>query len=367
MHSFEEIGDVKGKRVLVRADFNVPVEDGKVIDDYRIVHTLPLIDMLIARGAQVLLVSHIESEQATLQPIYAYLQKKYAVAFVKEYFPQTPDWQNLQEYQCVLFENLRNHPGEKENDERFAKHLATFGDLYINEAFSVSHREHASIVGVPQYLKGYAGPRLTKEVAMLTKVFNPPHPFLFVLGGAKFETKMPLLKKFYALADVLFIGGALANDFLKAKGLPVGVSLVSDAVPDLSFFSDEKIVLPIDVVVRGPDGVRTVLTSDVRGDEAILDVGPETLRMIERHISSSELIVWNGPLGNYEEGFGDATEALAVSVGRSSAQSIVGGGDTVAAIMKKENSDDFTFISTGGGAMLDFLANETLPGIEVLK
>ncbi len=373
MKTLTDIEVLEGVKVLVRADFNVPMRNGVIEDGFRIKSTLPTIDYLRSKGAKVILISHLESidgSNQTLKPVADELIKMgEPVVFVKD-FKKAHEILEVQikNGDCVLLENLRFFEGEKANDTHFAQELASFADIYVNDAFSVSHREHASIVGIPKFLPSYAGIQFEKEVAALSKVFNPAHPFLFILGGAKFETKLPLLQKFMNIADTIFVGGALANDFYKAKGYEIGTSLVSKGnLPVAEFVASSKVLLPVDVLnqhneAKPADGVLKI--------DKILDSGPQTLEMLKAEISKARCILWNGPLGLYEEGYKSATLGLARLISEATAQgieTIVGGGDTLAAIAEGNLQDTFTFISTGGGAMLDFLAKGTLPGIEALN
>jgi len=373
MKSLKEIEHLQGVRVLVRADFNVPIKNGAVADDTRIKAALPTIDYLRAKGAKVILMSHLESndhEDLSLQPVADRLNKLGTqVMFVKN-IRAARDLieQELANGQCMLLENLRFFEGEKTNDQKFAKELASLGDIYVNEAFPVCHREHASIVSVPKFLPSYAGFQLEREVVNLSKAFDPAHPFLFILGGAKFETKLPLLAKFLGVADTVFVGGALANDFFKAMGYEVGQSLLSKEEFDLkAFISSPKLLLPVDIVDQNKDVKRA---SGLSKDEKIMDSGPKTVAALEEKINAARFILWNGPLGMYEEGFKGPTMELAKMIGAATSRgttTIVGGGDTIAAIADLGIDDQFTFISTGGGAMLDFLAKGTLPGVEALE
>lgn len=340
MKSILEAGNISGKRVLVRVDWSVPIQDSKVVDDYQIKKSLPTIKYLQNAGAKIILISHAEKDEDSLLPIFKNVKKYLPLTFIKQ--------SNL-----VLLENLRQNPGEKENSEEFAKKLASLGDICVNEAFGVSHRKHASIVGVPGFLPSFAGLRFIEEVQRLSSVFYPRRPFLFILGGAKFDTKLPLLKKFINIADDIFVGGALANNFFREMGEDIGDSLVSQD----SFGLDEllktgKIILPEDTISK---------------DGKILDAGPNTIEKLKTKISAAKLILWNGPLGNYELGYKVATLELAKLIAESGNESIVGGGDTLASIEELNLLDKFSFVSTGGGAMLDFLATGTLPGIEALK
>jgi phosphoglycerate kinase len=325
-----EAGDLKGKRVLVRVDWNVPLENGEVRDDFRIKKSLPTLEFLKNAGASVIIATHLEPGTVAIDPL-------------RKYVPEGME----------LLENLRKNPGEKSDDPVFAAQLAQKADIYVNEAFSASHRMHASIVGVPKLLPSFVGFAFAEEVKQLSKAFAPSHPFLFVLGGAKFDTKLPLLQKFIKTADAIFVGGALAHNFFKEQGKDIKNSLVSEGSFDLRpLLETGKIILPADPVWSG---------------DRITDAGPETLDILKQKISESVFILWNGPLGLYEDGFKEGTLTLANVLAQSRKETIVGGADTLAAIKELNVFENFTFVSTAGGAMLDFLANETLPGIEALE
>ncbi len=368
--TLKDIGDVAGKRVLVRLDFNVPVKDGIVVDDFRIKKSLATVNFLKDKGAKVIIISHIESEPDTLKPVFQVLKNLLpGITFCEDCIEAgTAYTMELKNSDVVLCENIRLYDGEKKNDAEFSKKLASLGDLYVNDAFSVSHRKHASVVGIAKFLPSYLGLQFEEEITHLSKCFNPERPFLFLLGGAKFDTKLPLVQKFLPLADTVFVGGALANDFFKAKGQEIGKSRVSEGNVDLTgLLNGPKIMLPIDVVVQSERGVKTKEASSVLPDEAILDAGTETLKALKAKIDEAKFVLWNGPLGNYENGFKQPTIELARIIAESDAYSVVGGGDTLAAIITLGNEESFGFISTGGGAMLDYLANETLPGLDALS
>ena len=353
MRSIRQIGDIKGKIVIVRVDFNVPIKNGVVEDDFRIRAALPTINFLLEKGARLILVTHLGKDGTdSLEPV------------IKSFFTIS----KANKDQVTFFENIRKFPGEIGNDPTFAQKLASMGDIYVNEAFSVSHREHASIVLLPKLLPSYAGLQLEEEVKNLSHAFeNPKHPFLFILGGAKFSTKIPLLEKYLKLADQVFIGGALANDFLKAKGYEVGQSLVDDADYNIDILlKNEKLILPVDVVVKSGDKLINKKAEEVKKDEIILDIGSQSVINLGALIEKSKLILWNGPLGKYENGGAKSTKEVLKFVAQSGAESVIGGGDTVALVSEMKMEDKFSFISTGGGATLDFLANGTLPGIKAL-
>ena len=382
MKTIDQTKIANGTRVLLRADFNVAVQGGVVVDDFRIRKTIPTLDFLKKKGTNVVVVSHIENAagvegEPTLRPVVEVLNKLGFPCEFAETIEEAAKKSAEQKTGFILLENIRNYPGEAANDPAFAKQLATLGDIYVNDAFSVSHRVHASIVGVPKLLPHFVGFQFALEVENLSKAFNPSHPFLFILGGAKFDTKLPLVQKFLDKAENIFIGGALANDFFKAKGFEVGRSMVSASKIDFGdLLLNKKIILPVDVAVDSV-GKQKILDSDkVSKDEKILDAGPKTLAGLKEKIDAAKFILWNGPLGNYENGYKEPTYKLArmiASATKNSVQSIVGGGDTLAAITELKQTggesleDAFTFVSTGGGAMLDFLSKGTLVGIEALK
>jgi phosphoglycerate kinase len=372
MKTLGDITHLEGVRVLLRADFNVPVKGGQVMDDFRIRAALPTIKFLRTHGARVVIASHLEvlrGEQPTLAPVAEALKKlAVPVSFAPDIAHAREMSAALHPGECVLLENLRTWEGEKKNDPAFAAELASLADIYVNDAFPVSHREHASIVGVPKIIPGYAGLQMEKESSNLSRAFHADHPFLFIIGGAKFETKMPLIEKFLGLADTVFVGGALANDLLKAKGYEVGLSVVSQMPLDLSgLIANPKLMLPIDVTLREK---KVKAANALTLEDKIMDIGPKSLEALAAKIREAKFILWNGPMGLYEDGYRGPTLDIARMVADATARgavSIVGGGDTAAAISDLKLEDRFTFISTAGGAMLDFLAQGTLPGIEALN
>lgn len=363
--------NLKGKRVLLRLDLNVPLQGTRVLDDYRIRRSFPTIRLLRERGAKTIIVSHAgEDGRTSLRPAARVLGKLVPAGF----YPGTGGREllriagSLKEGGVMVLENLRKDPGETKNDRKFARTLAALGDTYVNDAFSVSHRAHASIVSLPTFLPSYAGLLLEEEVERLSRAFRPPHPFLFVLGGAKFSTKIPLIKKFLTLADTVFVGGALANNFFKESGGEIGISRVDPGNFHLKpLLKSRKLLLPVDAVVeiRGGSSVKRITAVPANG--SIKDSGPETKKLLAAAVSRAKFILWNGPLGNYEEGYERGTVDLLKMIAKSGAESIVGGGDTLALVAKLGLEKKFSFVSTGGGAMLDFLANGTLPGIEALR
>lgn len=372
MKTLKDIKYLEGVKVLLRVDFNEPLVGGKVANAYRIKSALPTIDFLRVKGARVILVSHLESangDNSSLQPIADYLNEQGRnVTFIKDLKQAHETIEHIPNGSLILLENLRHFEGETANNRKFAKELASLADIYVNEAFSVSHREHASIVGVPEFLHSFAGMQFEKEVVNLSRAFHPSHPFLFMLGGAKFETKLPLLQKFLEIADSVFVAGALANDIFKVRGYEVGTSLVSKTGVDLKALSgNPKLLVPVDVMTQNNEAKPA---DALAATDKIMDSGPETVKMIASKIAEAKFILWNGPLGLYEDGYKGPTLELAKLLSAATergAETIVGGGDTLAAIDTLGLLAKFTFISTGGGAMLDFLAKETLPGIEALN
>lgn len=368
--SIAEKNDLQGTYVLLRASLNVPLKNGVVSNQFRIARALQTLHHLVEAGARVIVVAHIGRDpEETLKPVYDVLAQSLNINWcpVVRGSEVMAARNALQDGQVVLLENVRSIPEEKANDAVFAQELAALADIYVNDAFAASHREHASIVGVPQYLPSYAGLNFVMEYEELQRTFTPDNPSLFVLGGAKFETKLPLVEKFLERYQHVFIGGALVHDVLRARGLSVGKSLTSAIdLSDSPIITHERLLVPIDVVVEGPQGIRTTTPDDVQPDEIIYDAGPQTLNMLGLYAKGAKTILWNGPLGNYEKGFDTATIGLAKLVAASEGYSVVGGGDTIASIEEEGLSSQFGFLSTGGGAMLSYLEHETLPAIKAL-
>lgn len=349
--TIREAGALTGKRVFVAIDLNVPLHNGKIVDDYRIARSKRTLDFLKENRARTLLVSHRTNKNESLSHVYEHLKKFYSVAFAITLEEAKSALEQARNGTFVMLENIRQFSGEEENDEVFAKKLAELADVYVNEAFSASHRAHASIVGVPRFLQHYAGFLFEEEVQNLSKAFSPAHPFLFILGGAKTETKLPILKKFLSIADTVFVGGVLANDIFKARGEPIGESRVSaTAFPD-SLLHNLRLRVPTDVV---------------RSGDRIVDAGSVALDDLRALVEKAKFVLWNGPLGEYEKGFDAGTIALAHALAESDAETVIGGGDSLAIVSKLGLLERFSFASTGGGAMLQFLADGTLPGIEAL-
>ncbi len=365
-----DIKNVSGKTIIIRTDFNVPIDGGKIRDSYRIDQTIPLIKNLRAKGAKIILISHAGSDGAqSLLPVFHYLEGKgLALVFASTLADLQKQTPLMAKKDIILFENIRREKGEMENSDTLARALASLADLYINEAFPASHRAHASIVGIPKYLPSFAGPEMEEEIEHLS-LKNPRRPFVFILGGAKSSTKLPLIKKFLSKADVVIVGGALANDFLKTKGYNIGLSLTDKDAPDLSKIAkSKKLLLPIDVVVKNSKNtIATKSISRIADDDIALDAGPESTLLFIRAIQKSKLVVWNGPMGKYEDGFGKATEEMLLALAFHKGMSIVGGGDTVALVHKLHVEKKIGFVSEGGGATLQFLDLGTLVGIRAIE
>lgn len=380
MKSISSASLSSGTRVIVRADFNMPVdESGKIRDTYRLDSTKATLEFLVKAGAIVTIISHIESEQDTLLPVVPYLKEMFpqsAISFCADYGAEyVAASATSKPGDIILCENLRLHEGEKANDAVFAQSLTAFGDVYCNEAFSVSHRKHASVDALPKLYPGkaFAGMQFFKEIEALSKAAHAPaKPFVFILGGAKFDTKIPLLDKFSSRADTVMIAGALAHTVFKEKGYEMGISLCADGSYDTKkYFERGNALVPEEVVIQSADktSVRTGKPDSLAAGERIVDATPDSMDVLIPKLSEAQTIIWNGPLGSYEEGFVGGTVHLAELIHRhapASATTIIGGGDTVAVVQGIAPAGSFTLVSTGGGAMLDYLVNETLPGIEAL-
>jgi phosphoglycerate kinase len=389
--TLDDLGDVAGKRVLVRVDLNVPMQDGKVSDDTRLRATLPTVTELADKGAIVLLLAHFGRPKAP-SPEYslALVTKPYEAVLGRPV--RYIDWEvdqeavaSLQPGDVAILENTRFFGGEEKNDPAVARRFASLGDLYVNDAFSAAHRAHASTVGIAHLLPAYAGRAMEAELKALEAALgNPERPVAAVVGGAKVSTKLDVLKHLVGKVDHLIIGGGMANTFLAARGVNVGKSL---AEHDLAATADEILAaaerascivhLPYDVVVAkefapNPPSLRTCNVHEVAADEMILDLGPAAVEALADVLKICRTLVWNGPLGAFETPpFDAATVALARTAAaltqEGSLVSVAGGGDTVAALNQAGVADDFTFVSTAGGAFLEWMEGRALPGVEALK
>ncbi|NQV00565.1 MAG: phosphoglycerate kinase [Parcubacteria group bacterium] len=379
------------KRVLVRVDFNVPLWLGKNGDidneeDWRIEATLPTINYLLEQKAKIILIAHFGRpngkivENLRLDLVKKRLEKLLARPVIKlnDCIGEEVEKQigNMQAGDIVLLENIRFYPEEKNNDSDFAKQLADLGEIYVNDAFGTSHRAHASIIGLPKYLPNCAGLLLEKEIKFLSKILEKTeHPLVVIVGGAKISTKIKFIKNFLDKADNLLLAGALANTIISAKGFNIGKSVTEEEMIEETKKLDldnPKLHAPVDVAVSvdssGKTSSRISLISNVKKDEMILDIGPDTIKLFTRIISQAKMVVWNGPMGLLEvEKFSLGSREIAHAIAKNPGFSTVGGGDTVAFLEELGLLDKITHISTGGGAMLKFLAGEKLPGIEALE
>jgi phosphoglycerate kinase len=355
---------------MLRASLNVPITNGRVGESFRIGHALSTIEHLRRRGARTVVISHIGSDQTrSLSPVAEYLKNKIPLTFVDDIVGAhaRDAVHGMKDGDVVLLENVRRNVGEMDNDEHFARQLASLAHVYVNDDFASAHRKHASIVSLPALMPGYGGLTFMHELAHLAAARTPASPSLAIIGGAKFLTKEPVIKALLETYDTVYVCGALANDFLRARGMPVGKSLVSNASIDAKILHHPRIQLPVDVTVK-IDGGRAVRdVADTEAGDYIADIGPKSLSALAQLVTGAKTVLWNGPLGNFEMGFAEMTEAVAKLIAESPGTSVVGGGDTIASIQKLGLNNKFEFLSTAGGAMLDYMAYGTLPGIEALE
>ncbi len=374
--------DLSGKRVLIREDLNVPVKDGNVASDARIVAALPAIKQAMAAGARVMVTSHLGrptegqyDEQFSLKPVAAYISDKLGqpVRLIKSWVDESFD---VDEGELVILENVRFNAGEKKDDASLAQKMAALCDIYVMDAFGTAHRAQASTHGVGKYAPvACAGPLLSGELEALGKALNnPEHPMTAIVGGSKVSTKLTVLESLSAICDQLIVGGGIANTFLAAAGRNVGKSLYEkDLIPQAKALMEKtNVPLPVDVICgkkfdeNEPAIIKSV--DDVADDDMILDIGPETQKHFAQLLKSAKTILWNGPVGVFEfDQFGEGTRSLSMAIADSSAFSIAGGGDTLAAIDKYGIKDKVSYISTGGGAFLEFVEGKTLPAVAMLE
>ena len=373
--------DLQGKRVLIRADLNVPIKDGKVASDKRIMATLPTIKLALEKGAKVMVTSHlgrpeegVYNEEFSLKPVVDFMATKLDcnVRLIKDYLDGVEVAQN----EVVVLENCRFNAGEKKNDEALARKYAALCDVFVMDAFGTAHRAQGTTYGAAQFAPiACAGPLLAAELEALGKVMdNPARPMVAIVGGSKVSTKLPVLNSLLKVADQLIVGGGIANTFIAAAGHKVGKSLCEeDLIPTAKEIA-AKTEIPefVDVVVgkEFDENTKATLKSldDVEADDMIFDQGPKSIENIAKVIKNAKTILWNGPVGVFEfDQFSDGTHKLADAIADSDAFSVAGGGDTIAAIQKFGVTDKISYISTGGGAFLEFVEGKKLPAVEILE
>ena len=381
---------MKNKKVLVRADFNVPQDANlKITDDIRIRATLPTIQYILKMSAnKIILISHLGRpdgkvvEKYSLKPVAVRLQELIGepVKFLNDCLGEAIKKEiDASKERIVLLENLRFHSEEEANDANFAKQLASLGDVFVNDAFGTAHRAHASTEGVTHYLKSAAGFLLEKEIQYIGNVVaNPQRPFMVILGGAKVSDKIGVIENLLPKCDAILIGGGMSYTFLKAQGKQIGNSKLekdkldlAKSILDKAKTLKKEILLPVDNVIVGnvaPDAKAQTVGENIPDGKIAVDIGPKTVLLFEGKLKSAKTIVWNGPLGIFEmDAFSKGTEEIAKFISRLKCTSIIGGGDTVAAVAKFKLEDKMTHISTGGGASLEYLEGKTLPGIAALS
>ena len=372
--------------MLVREDLNVPMTGGTIADDSRVRAAAPTLEHLARRGARVIVMSHLgrpkdREPELSLRPIAADLARRVGrdVRFAEDSVgePATRAVDTLQSGELLLLENVRYHKEDEANDPGFARRLASLGDLFVNDAFAASHRAHASVVGVAAYLPAYAGELMEAELRALRQALdNPRRPMVAVVGGAKVSTKVGVLRNLLKKVDSLLIGGAMANTFFKARGWPTGSGHVEDAALEeakaVAAEAGDKLILPVDVVcarkMEAGEPLRIMDAEKVEPGWMALDIGPRSIALFNEKLRGAGTVIWNGPVGVSEiKDFSDGTKAVGEAVASSGAFTLVGGGDTVAAIESLGLAGRYSHVSTGGGATLEYLEGKELPGIAILK
>ena len=383
--------DIKDKIIFLRVDFNVPIKDGKVIDDTKIDKMKDIINKLLSKKTKIILCSHLGRPQKkgkeglSLEQVKNRLENSFKkkIVFLEDYLNNDTK-KNIQksDQELFLLENIRFYKEEENNDPGFAKQLADLADIYINEAFSCSHRSHASVTGITKFIKSYAGETIINELNSLEKIFNKSNkPVTCIIGGSKISTKIDLISNLIKKVDFMIIGGAMANNFIKYNNFEIGKSLfepdkeatIKNIIAEANK-SNCKLIIPEDVVVsinEDTAGINKKI-SEIKSDEIIYDIGQETIKAIGKVINSSKTLLWNGPLGFFEKDFfaigsNEVAKLIKINTQKKLLTSIAGGGDTAAAIKKAKAEDGFTYISTAGGAFLEWLEGKILPGLKVLE
>ncbi|OGG26882.1 phosphoglycerate kinase [Candidatus Gottesmanbacteria bacterium RIFCSPLOWO2_01_FULL_39_12b] len=383
-----DIKSLSGRTVFLTVDFNISLIDGNITNDTRIVEALPTINYLIKKGAKVIIASHLGRPEGydlslSLKPVAKRLEKLTGkkVKLIDKFWEKSAldDIRKVKDRQLLMLENIRFIDGEKENDRQFARHLASMADFFVNDAFGTAHRVHASIVGIAEFLPSFAGLLMAKEVEMLSDALErPKRPFLVIIGGAKTPEKIAVIERILDIADTVALGGAIANTFLAAWGFGMGKSYVDYEMVEMArviFWKTTRkhsaLILPLDVITSNKDKnvkPKVVDYNNVSHNTAIYDIGPKTRQHYRDLIFEAKTVIWNGPMGLYEDPrFTEGTDSILENISQSKSFSIVGGGDTLTSIKSQKYLKTISHISTGGSAMLEFLEKGTLPGIEVLQ
>ena len=383
--------DIKDKIIFLKVDFNIPIKDGKVIDDTKIVKMKEIINKLLSRKTKIILCSHLGrpqkngNEGLSLEQVKNRLENifKKDIVFLNNYLnKETKDNIKKSNKELFLLENIRFHKEEENNDSEFAKQLASIADIYINEAFSCSHRAHASVTGITKFIRSYAGETIINELDSLEKIFNKSNrPVTCIIGGSKISTKIDLISNLIKKVDFMIIGGAMANNFIKYNNFKIGKSLFEphkeEIIKEIISTAHEnncKLIIPEDVIVSANENIagKNKSLSEIESNDIIFDIGVNTIKNIGKIINSSKTLLWNGPLGFFERDFfasgsNEIAKLIKINTQKKLLTSIAGGGDTAAAIKKAKAEDGFSYISTAGGAFLEWLEGKILPGLKVLE
>ena len=383
--------DIKDKIIFLKVDFNIPIKDGKVIDDTKIVKMKEIINKLLSRKTKIILCSHLGRPQKngnkglSLEQVKNRLENifKKDIVFLNNYLnKETKDNIKKSNKELFLLENIRFHKEEENNDSKFSKQLASIADIYINEAFSCSHRAHASVTGITKFIRSYAGETIINELDSLEKIFNKSNrPVTCIIGGSKISTKIDLISNLIKKVDFMIIGGAMANNFIKYNNFKIGKSLFEphkeEIIKEIISTAHEnncKLIIPEDVIVSANENIagKNKSLSEIESNDIIFDIGANTIKNIGKIINSSKTLLWNGPLGFFERDFfasgsNETAKLIKINTQKKLLTSIAGGGDTAAAIKKAKAEDGFSYISTAGGAFLEWLEGKILPGLKVLE